>query len=59
MSTPQGVRFGMPGHQVKLIYGEPVVTEEGAYRYPERGIGFTFRSGLVYQMEAFAPAPRE
>jgi hypothetical protein len=55
LSTPEGVRFGMPTHQVKLIYGQPVVTDEGKYRYPERGIGFAFRSGLVYQIEVFAP----
>jgi hypothetical protein len=59
LSTPEGVRFGMPTHQVKLIYGEPVVTDEGTYRYPERGIAFAFRSGLVYQIEVFAPESRE
>lgn len=57
-STVEGVRFGMPRHQVALTYGPPVETREGAYQYPERGIAFNFRSGTVYQIEVFAPRAR-
>lgn len=59
LATPEGVRYGMPRHQVSMIYGEPVETDEAAYLYPERGIGFTFRSGTVFQVELFAPRERE
>ena len=57
-STAEGVRFGMPRHQVAMVYGQPEKTQEGAYRYPERGIAFNFRSGTVYQIEVFAPEAR-
>ncbi|MCZ7597233.1 MAG: adenylyltransferase/cytidyltransferase family protein [Gammaproteobacteria bacterium] len=59
LATPEGVRYGMPRHQVSMIYGEPVETDEAGYLYPERGIGFTFRSGTVFQVELFAPRERE
>lgn len=59
LATPEGVRYGMPRHQVSMIYGEPVETEAAGYLYPERGIGFTFRSGTVFQVELFAPRKRE
>ncbi len=59
LTTTEGARFGMPRHQVALIYGEPVQTGEGAWQYPERGVSFTFRSGTVYQIEVFAPRARE
>ncbi len=58
IATAEGVRYGMPGHQVSMIYGEPVITEEGELRYPERGVAFTLRSGTVFQIEVFTPEAR-
>jgi hypothetical protein len=55
LSTTDGVRFGMPRHQVRTIYGKPEISQNETYRYPSRGISFVFRSGTVYQIEVFAP----
>lgn len=53
--TPQGVRFGMPRHQVRTILGSPGDTSNVRDDYPERGIGFVFRSGTVYQIIVYEP----
>ena len=51
--TPAGVSFGMPNHQVRLIYGNPSSSEQDQLLYTSRGIGFTFKNEVVYQMRVF------
>ena len=54
--TPAGVSFGMSHHQVKLIYGIPTSSEQDQLVYTSRGIRFTLKNEVVYQMHVF---PRE
>ena len=53
IQTPEGVRIGMPRHQVVLIYGKEFEEEDDILRYTRRGIQFTFQSGRLYQMNIF------
>ncbi len=53
ITTAQGVGSGMPAHQVAMVYGEPEIDEDGGYRYPQLGIGFSFRAGIVFQVLVF------
>jgi hypothetical protein len=55
MTTPEGVRFGMPHHQVRMILGPPGEITDNHHEYPALGIRFAYKSGTVYQMEIFEP----
>ncbi len=57
LTTPEGVGFGTPRNQVSMIYGRAAMTETGEASYPERGIGFVFRGGTVFQIRVFEPGP--
>ncbi len=54
-ATPAGIRFGMPGHQIKMIYGTPEEGEDTSMRYGKKGIGFVLKSGTVDQINVFSP----
>ena len=55
-TTREGVRFGMPRHQVILIYGEPGGGAD-ELRYARKGIEFGLRQGQVFRMRVFKPEP--
>ncbi len=57
--TAQGARFGMPLAQVAALYGVAGQTRGDALlAYPERGVRFLFRRGLLAAFEIFPPRPR-
>ena len=51
--TPSGANFGMPQHQVRLLYGTPDESEPNQLVYENKGISFTFNRGLLYQIHIF------
>ena len=52
--TREGIRFGTPRHQVKMVYGAGEEKEQ-TLRYKDKGIEFIFRRGLVFQIRLFRP----
>ncbi len=51
--TPEGVAVGTSQNQVLKSFGKGLVRGEGNLTYPDRGLAFSFRKGLVHTIYVF------